>query len=197
MLNTDSIREKILGDARHNAAQLISDADVRAQKARAASEIRISDARAQSQRDVEAQADELRDRMLRMAELDQKKALLSVKRQVIDLAFADALERMAAMGAEQKREYIEKLLLASAQGGEELIPSAEDKALFDSAFMARLNAQLRKAGKAAVTLSSQDRPLGGGFVLKQGGLEINCAFSAVLSQARSALEAEVAAVLFN
>ena len=139
----------------------------------------------------------MRDRMLRMAELDQKKALLSVKRQVIDLAFADALERMAAMGAEQKREYIEKLLLASAQGGEELIPSAEDKALFDPAFMARLNAQLQKAGKAAVTLSSQDRPLGGGFVLKQGGLEINCAFSAVLSQARSALEAEVAAVLFN
>ena len=64
MLNTDSIREKILGDARRNAAQLISDADVRAQKARAASETRISDARTQSQRDVEAQADELRARCL-------------------------------------------------------------------------------------------------------------------------------------
>ncbi len=196
-MNAEAITSKILEDARAQAAAALGEAQRKADDLRRRDEAAIEEKRQQSEAQADRQAAEMRDRMLRMAELDQKKALLSVKRQVIDLAFADALERMAAMGAEQKREYIEKLLLASAQGGEELIPSAEDKALFDSAFMARLNAQLRKAGKAAVTLSSQDRPLGGGFVLKQGGLEINCAFSAVLSQARSALEAEVAAVLFN
>ena len=196
-MNAEAITSKILEDARAQAAAALGEAQRKADDLRRRDEAAIEEKRQQSEAQADRQAAEMRDRMLRMAELDQKKALLSVKRQVIDLAFADALERMAAMGAEQKREYIEKLLLASAQGGEELIPSAEDKALFDPAFMARLNAQLRKAGKAAVTLSSQDRPLGGGFVLKQGGLEINCAFSAVLSQARSALEAEVAAVLFN
>ena len=196
-MNAEAITSKILEDARAQAAAALGEAQRKADDLRRRDEAAIEEKRQQSEAQVDRQAAEMRDRMLRMAELDQKKALLSVKRQVIDLAFADALERMAAMGAEQKREYIEKLLLASAQGGEELIPSAEDKALFDPAFMARLNAQLQKAGKAAVTLSSQDRPLGGGFVLKQGGLEINCAFSAVLSQARSALEAEVAAVLFN
>ena len=196
-MNAEVITSKILEDARAQAAAALGEAQRKADDLRRRDEAAIEEKRQQSEAQADRQAAEMRDRMLRMAELDQKKALLSVKRQVIDLAFADALERMAAMGAEQKREYIEKLLLASAQGGEELIPSAEDKALFDSAFMARLNAQLQKAGKAAVTLSSQDRPLGGGFVLKQGGLEINCAFSAVLSQARSALEAEVAAVLFN
>ncbi|HIS01849.1 MAG TPA: hypothetical protein IAA74_09660 [Candidatus Excrementavichristensenella intestinipullorum] len=196
-MNAEAITSKILEDARAQAAAALGEAQRKADDLRRRDEAAIEEKRQQSEAQADRQAAEMRDRMLRMAELDQKKALLSVKRQVIDLAFADALERMAAMGAEQKREYIEKLLLASAQGGEELIPSAEDKALFDPAFMARLNAQLQKAGKAAVTLSSQDRPLGGGFVLKQGGLEINCAFSAVLSQARSALEAEVAAVLFN
>ena len=196
-MNAEAITSKILEDARAQAAAALGEAQRKADDLRRRDEAAIEEKRQQSEAQADRQAAEMRDRMLRMAELDQKKALLSVKRQVIDLAFADALERMAAMGAEQKREYIEKLLLASAQGGEELIPSAEDKALFDPAFMARLNAQLQKADKAAVTLSSQDRPLGGGFVLKQGGLEINCAFSAVLSQARSALEAEVAAVLFN
>lgn len=196
-MNAEAITSKILEDARAQAAAALGEAQRKADDLRRRDEAAIEEKRQQSEAQADRQAAEMRDRMLRMAELDQKKALLSVKRQVIDLAFADALERMAAMGAEQKREYIEKLLLASAQGGEELIPSTEDKALFDPAFMARLNAQLQKAGKAAVTLSSQDRPLGGGFVLKQGGLEINCAFSAVLSQARSALEAEVAAVLFN
>lgn len=196
-MNAEAITAKILEDARAQAAAALSEAQHKADDLRRRDEAAIEQKRQESEVQADRQAAELRDRMLRMAELDQKKALLSVKRQVIDLAFADALQRMAAMGADQKKDYIEKLLLDSAQGGEELIPSGEDKALFDPAFMARLNAQLQKAGKAAVTLSGQTRPLGGGFVLKQGGLEINCAFSAVLSQARSALEAEVAGVLFN
>ncbi len=196
-MNAEAITAKILEDARAQAAAALSEARRKADDLRRQNEAAIEQKRQESEAQVNRQAGELRDRMLRMAELDQKKALLSVKRQVIDLAFADALERMAAMSADQKKDYVEKLLLDSAQGGEELIPSSEDKALFDPAFMDRLNARLQKAGKKAVRLSGQDRPLGGGFVLKQGGLEINCAFSAVLSQVRSALEAEVAGVLFN
>ena len=130
MLNTDSIREKILGDARHNAAQLISDADVRAQKARAASETRISDARAQSQRDVEAQADEMRDRMLRMAELDMRKALLATKRQAIDEAFDRALERMRAMDTATAREFVMRQLLENAGGTESIVFDARDEKVY-------------------------------------------------------------------
>ena len=44
MLNTDSIRDKILGDARRSAAQLLSDAAVPAPNARAASEQRQKEA---------------------------------------------------------------------------------------------------------------------------------------------------------
>lgn len=196
-MNAEAITSKILEDARAQAAAALGEAQRKADDLRRRDEAAIEEKRQQSEAQADRQAAEMRDRMLRMAELDQKKALLSVKRQVIDLAFADALERMAAHGGGAKKGIYRKAAAGQRPGREELIPSAEDKALFDPAFMARLNAQLQKAGKAAVTLSSQDRPLGGGFVLKQGGLEINCAFSAVLSQARSALEAEVAAVLFN
>ena len=48
MLSTDSIRNKILEDARKSATQILSDADVRAQKNRAASDKRIADARAKA-----------------------------------------------------------------------------------------------------------------------------------------------------
>ena len=93
MLNTDSIRDKILGDARKSAAQLLSDADVRAQNARMASEQRVRDAQKKAMDDAEAQGEELRDRMLRMAELDMRKSLLAAKREVIDEAFEKALEK--------------------------------------------------------------------------------------------------------
>lgn len=196
-MNAQAITDKILEDARAQAASTLSEAQQKAESLRRQSEAAVEQKRQESEKQADRQAADLRDRMLRMAELDQKKALLAVKRQVIDQAFDEALKRMAAMGAAQKKDYIEKLLVESAQGGEDLIPSSEDKALFDGAFMDRLNGRLKQAGKAPVTLKDEDRPLGGGFVLKQGGLEVNCAFRAVLKEARPALEAEVAGVLFN
>lgn len=196
-MNAEAITLKILEDARAQAAQVLRDAHQRADELQAQGDARIETRRLESEAQAEKQADELRDRMLRMAELDQKKALLAAKREVIDQAFEDAGRRMEEMDGAAKKVFMERLLLGSAEGGEEIIPDEKDRGLFDAAYMAHLNGALEKAGKGSVTLSKKSRDLGGGFVLKKGGLEINCAFEAVLRQMRPALEAEVADVLFD
>lgn len=196
-MKADAITAKILEDARIQAAEMVKEAGDKAQAIRDKSLALMEEKRQESEKQADLQAAQLRDRMLRMAELDQKKALLAVKRQVIDQAFEDALKRMQQMTPDKKQEYMLGLLMESAQGGEQLIPCREDKALFDDAFMNKINQSLKEAGRAPVVLSQEARQLGGGFVLKQGGLEVNCAFKAVLQQARTALEAQVAGVLFN
>lgn len=196
-MNAEAITLKILEDARAQAAQVLRDAHQRADELQAQGDAQIEARRLESEAQAEKQADELRDRMLRMAELDQKKALLAAKREVIDQAFEDAGRRMEEMDGAAKKAFMGKLLLGSAEGGEEIIPDEKDRGLFDAAYMAHLNDALEKAGKEGVTLSPKSRDLGGGFVLKKGGLEINCAFDAVLRQMRPALEAEVAGVLFD
>lgn len=196
-MNAEAITLKILEDARAQAAQVLRDAHQRADELQAQGDAQIEARRLESEAQAEKQADELRDRMLRMAELDQKKALLAAKREVIDQAFEDAGRRMEEMDGAAKKAFMEKLLLGSAEGGEEIIPDEKDRGLFDAAYMAHLNDALEKAGKEGVTLSPKSRDLGGGFVLKKGGLEINCAFDAVLRQMRPTLEAEVASVLFD
>lgn len=196
-MNAEAITLKILEDARAQAAQVLRDAHQRADELQAQGDAQIEARRLESEAQAEKQADELRDRMLRMAELDQKKALLAAKREVIDQAFEDAGRRMEEMDGAAKKAFMEKLLLGSAEGGEEIIPDEKDRGLFDTAYMAHLNDALEKAGKEGVTLSPKSRDLGGGFVLKKGGLEINCAFDAVLRQMRPTLEAEVASVLFD
>lgn len=65
--------------------------------------------------------------MLRMAELDERKNLLAMKRQMIDRAFEDALSKMRAMDEERARAYVKRLLLESAQGGEEIVVSPADR----------------------------------------------------------------------
>ena len=120
-MNAEAITLKILEDARAQAAQVLRDAHQRADELQAQGDAQIEARRLESEAQAEKQADELRDRMLRMAELDQKKALLAAKREVIDQAFEDAGRRMEEMDGAAKKDFMEKLLLGSAEGGE-IIP---------------------------------------------------------------------------
>ncbi|MGI6182995.1 MAG: V-type ATP synthase subunit E [Candidatus Fimadaptatus sp.] len=197
MLNTDSIRDKILGDARKSAAQLLSDADVRAQNARMASEQRVRDAQKKAMDDAEAQGEEMRDRMLRMAELDMRKSLLAAKREVIDEAFEKALEKMRAMDISTAREFIKAQLLDSASGTETIVISAGDERIFTPEFIEDVNGRLKAAGRqGALKLDDERRELGGGFILKDGGAEIMCTYEALMGEARTALEGDVLRLLF-
>lgn len=197
MLNIDSIRDKLLSDARRDAARIISDADVRAQQARAASEARIADARAKAQLDVDAQAEEARSRMLRMAELDMRKALLAAKREAIDEAFCRALERMRAMDTAAARDFAARTMLESAEGTEEIVFDARDERVYTPGFVESVNAALKASGRPGrLTISAQRRAINGGFILKSGGAETVCTYEALLSQARGALEGDVMRLLF-
>lgn len=197
MLNTDSIRDKILGDARKSAAQLLSDADVRAQNARAASEQRGRDAERRALEDAQAQGDEMRDRMLRMAELDMRKALLAAKREVIDQAFQKALDRMRAMDTATAREFIKAKLIENAGGSESIVFDARDERVFTPEFVNTVNQELIKLGRPGkLTLDPERREIGGGFILRDGGAEIMCTYEALMGEARASLEGDVLKLLF-
>ncbi len=196
-MNAQAITAKIIEEARAAAAETLREAGEKASRIRLQADVDAEEKRAAAAEQADQQATEMRERMLRMAELDQKKALLAVKRDIIEAAFADALTRMRQMEDEQKKNYFERLLLKASEQGEALVADASDRQLFDEAYMARLNGALQKAGKSAVALADESRDLGGGFVLRRGGLEINCTFQSVLDQWRPRLEAEVASRLFG
>lgn len=196
-MKADAITAKILQDARAGAAQTLSEARQRAEKMRKDADAQLEQKRRELEEQTQQECKVLRDRMLRMAELDQRKALLAAKRDVIDEAFEVALGAMRVMGEDQQRAYNRRVLLEVAQGGEELIIAKNDEKLFDEAFIDSINQALATAGKAPVTRSKQRRETGGGFILKKAGLEVNCTYFAMLSQFKSALEAEVAQMLFD
>lgn len=197
-MKADAIMAKIIDDARSTAAQTLSDANARAQQIRQRAEEEGIKKRAETMDQARRECIELRDRMLRMAELDQRKAQLAVKREVIEQAFEAALQKMSAMPAKQKLTYMERLIVDNAQGDEEIVVSAEDAKLFDAGYIGRLNAELTKIGKiSGLTLSDERREMDGGVILKKNGMEVNCTFRAMLNQIRPSLEASVAQMLFG
>ena len=197
-MNADAITSKILEDARQSASQTLKEADERAQNLRAENDRKAEQDQNAAMELARKDCADLRDRMLRMAELDQRKELLSMKRGVIDAAFDEALLGLRSMSAEKARAFMEKTLLSFAKGDEGVIVSKGDEKVFDESFLARVNDQLKRAGKSGnLALTGEVRDAGGGLLLRSEGMEVNLTYPSVLSERRPELEAEVAAILFQ
>ena len=197
-MNADAITSKILEDARQSASQTLKEADERAQNLRAENDRKAEQDQNAAMELARKDCADLRDRMLRMAELDQRKELLSMKRGVIDAAFDEALLGLRSMPAEKARAFMEKTLLSFAKGDEGMIVSKGDEKVFDESFLARVNDQLKRAGKSGnLALTGEVRDAGGGLLLRSEGMEVNLTYPSVLSERRPELEAEVAAILFQ
>ena len=95
-MDVQGILNKIESDAREAAAQQLDEAKRRAQELREQGEARMRAEREAMERKADADAQELESRMLRMAELEDRKARLGAKRRVLDEAFALGIERLFA-----------------------------------------------------------------------------------------------------
>lgn len=196
-MRADAIINRVLEDARAQAAQMLKEAEERAEQYRVKADQEIVSKREETMDQARRECVELRDRMLRMAELDQRKVQLGVKRDLIDQAFQKALNSMREMSDADKLTYISRTLAEIASGDEEVIVSAADAALFSGDALQKVNAALAAQGKPGkLTLSAERRETGGGFILKKSSMEINCTFEAMLGQVRPSLESSVADMLF-
>ena len=116
---------------------------------------------------------------------------------------------------------------ASSTGREELIFSPEDRETVGLQVAAEANAILAKqaapelpqevtatkagalldkvvtgaagllTGAALLTVSKETRPMSGGFILREGDVEVSCTFDTLIRLQREKLAGQVAAVLFN
>ncbi|MCD8004116.1 MAG: V-type ATP synthase subunit E [Oscillospiraceae bacterium] len=140
-------------------------------------------------------ADEREERLASTAQMEGKKLTLAVKQEMLDRAFALALEQLAALPEEQYVQALTALVLQTAPTGrEQLIFSTKDRARVGKAVVTAVNDALPGA---ALTLSEQTRPMCGGFILSDGDVEVNCTFETLLRLQREEISSQVAAALFD
>lgn len=196
-MDARAILTKIDEDAREASRKVLDDARARAKAMREASAAAIEKQRADALARAEADAGETEKRMQRMAELEDRKALLAAKREVIDRAFNDALSRLRALPKDKCRAFLLGQLLSLAQGGETLLIGAQSDGWFDSAFVEEANAGLKKNGKTGVITLGAEHVPGTGFALQKDGARVNCTLEALVEGSRHDMEADVARVLFD
>ncbi len=197
-MNADAILIKIEEDARQTAERMLSDAHAKVNALKAASREKIEEMHAAMLQKATADAAELEQRMLRMASLDERKALLVQKRDLIDQAFAKARALLTGADATTRRTFFLSQVVNYANGDEVLFVGETAADWFDDAFLSDANRALAAQGKAgSLSLAPERLPTCEGVVLKARGAETHCTFDAILSDLRPELEQQVAAMLFD
>lgn len=158
-------------------------------------------ARCQAQADQERQtllergrqaAAEREERIVSAAQLRGRNQMLSLRQELLAAAYDRALEKLLKLPQAQLTEVLTALLLqASPQGRGEVLFPPGDKA--GAQAVAAANA---KTG-GHLTLSKETAPIQGGFILRQGSVEVNCAFETLIRLQRADTAAQAAAQLFG
>lgn len=225
MNGIEKITGRITADAQEEAERVLTAAREEAAK--------IS-ARYQAQADAECAdltaknakaAAEREERLVSVAQMEARKVQLAAKQEMVEKAYAQALEKLSRLPEEQYVQVLADLLVrASSTGREEAIFSPEDRERVGKAAVARANEILTKQaapgvpqgdsavtnllskvaanvaamakGTAMLTLSKETRPLKGGFILKDENVEVNCTFDTLVRLQKAETAGMVAKKLF-
>jgi V/A-type H+-transporting ATPase subunit E len=198
-MSIESLVGKILEDSQKAASEIQqrTSKDVKDREERAEKEIqRIMENAAER---ATRTASERKQRMLSMADLEDRKEILTVKQQLMDEAFNRAIERIVALDPEAYGTFLMNLILrASPEGDEEILLNERDKARLKDGWTDQLNRALAEnKGKGEMRVVGETRSIRGGAVLRRGRKEVNCSIESVILSRRNELETTVAGVLFG
>lgn len=179
-----AVIDNLLAAAKEQAAQ--TDARFQAQ-----ADAQTADLRARNERNA-AQHEE---RLVGVAELEARKSALAVRGEMVDRAFALALEKLCALPDERYVKIASAMLVKAAPDGRGMVLFSEkDRPRIGERVVAEANKLL--GGSGTLMLSEETRPLRGGFVLLRGKVEINCGFETLIRLAKSEMTGEIAKSLF-
>ena len=139
------------------------------------------------------------ERMAATADMEQRKATLAFKQEMVGEAFAKAVEAIVGLPKEEYTQFLAEMAAeAAVSGEEEMIFSEADKASVGAEVVKRANSTLKLKGKkGAVILAEETAAIRGGFIMRGGNIEMNCAVETLVQMHRSSLSSQVAEILFS
>lgn len=139
------------------------------------------------------------ERMAATADMEQRKATLAFKQALVGEAFEKATEAVAGLPLEKYIEFLAALAAEAAISGREtLVFSETDKNGAGAQVVKAANALLTEKGKTGeISLSEDTAEIPGGFIMRSGNIEINCAVDTLVQLTRSSLSSQVAEILFS
>ena len=199
MTGIENITGRIQADVQGEIDRIQADARAEAEKISASYAARADRECADLLSRGEAAAQEQARRLVSAAGMASRQMTLAAKQEMLDEAFALALDKLTQLPVEEYVSLLAKLAAgAAATGREEIILNPQDQANLGAKVVEQANALLAAAGRtASLTLSRQTRPIRGGVLLSDGTVEVNCALETLVRLSRDQATGEVSQLLFQ
>ena len=199
MKGTEKIIAHIRADGDAEAKKIIDAASKQAEEKRAESFKAALSEYEKLMQAGNAECEDILSGSRRIAEMEAKKSVLSVKQEMISAAFDAAREEIVNMPRDKYTQFLARMAAeAAASGMEEIVLNARDKAEVGKSVCKAANELLSAKGPPGkLTVSEDTADISGGVIVRFGGIETNCSIDALIRQRRSGLSTEVAAALFE
>lgn len=199
MKGTEKIIAHIRADGDAEAKKIIDAASKQAEEKRAESFKAALSEYEKLMQAGNAECEDILSGSRRIAEMEAKKSVLSVKQEMISAAFDAAREEIVNMPRDKYTQFLARMAAeAAASGMEEIVLNARDKAEVGKSVCKAANELLSAKGTPGkLTVSEETADISGGVIVRFGGIETNCSIDALIRQRRSGLSTEVAAAMFE
>lgn len=182
-----SQREAILKDARSSAEELLKEARAKA-----------SEAESKIIREAVEEAERLKTGSIARIQSQRRQMVLQEKRRLLESLYARAADALKGMATDEYRELLLASISKAACGGEEVLLGSDDVDRLGAGFEDLVNKRVASCGKPGnLKVAYLPKSLGGGYILKRGGISVNVTFPALLGQLWDQLEIQAAQVLFG
>ena len=171
---------KILGDAEERARVIISEAEAKADQLIAAAEEERATLVDSARKMAASAAPETLKRSRAMAELEGRKLVLGEKQALITEAYREAL--VAIKKSDKYPSLLVKMILSSAEDGDEVIFAAEDSKRLDPR---KIVAEASKQGGIKLVVSKEKGDFDGGIVLRGKDCDKNLSLEVELASLRA------------
>lgn len=195
MKGIEKITARIAADAEAANDVVREESAKRIAEIRAEYEKKAQEEAAAILRSGEKEAQQMASRIERNAQLESKRDVLSIKQEMVSQAFELAKSKFAQMPQAEYVAYLSRQIVPACSGDGQLVLNAADKEKYGAQLEALVNVLLK--GEGTVTVAEETADIIGGFILKQGNVEVNGTIDILLELIRGELAAQVAQVLFE
>lgn len=194
MNGTEKIIAHISAEAQQQSAAVLAAAQEKCEAIRAQYEETAKRSYAEKLRVGVKACTEQSESQSRIAQMESRKTLLTVKQDMVAKSFELAQEKITALPKKEYTAFLVRLCeKASVTGTEEIVLNVRDQKL-GKAVVEQANKLLKNG---ALTLSKETGDFAGGLILRRGAIETNCTVEKLIELSRGEIATELAKLLFD
>jgi len=195
-MSLENITAKIVAEANEFAASVIAEAEA---EAKSIAEEYETIAEKESSQIIDAayeKASEIMHRANTQSLKEKRISILSTKWEYLDNTFLSAVKLLCKMPDDEQVVLMAGLVRKYQRSDAELVFNKADRDRLGKAVVNSVNASAGAKGFKA-KLSAGTGDFAGGLILKEGGVEANLSYEALVMSRREQLEDDVSSVLFD